>query len=352
MPSPVLSDTTWQKITPAEAGFGAGVGENLDQAVKDGSLPNLHAVLVIRHGKLVLERYYDGIDERWGSSLGHLVFDAETKHDLRSVSKSIVGLLYGIALDAGQAPALDTPIIDSFPEYKDLAADPQRRRMTISDALTMRLGTEWNEDLPYNDPNNSETAMELSKDRYRFVLDRPFVTEPGARWHYNGGTTALLAEVIERGSGQSVFDFAKEKLFTPLHIEDVEWIKGSDGEFAAASGLRMRPRDVAKVGQVVLNQGQWEGKTLISQSWLNEAFIPRTRIDEHLEYGYQWWLGDLRESGKPWMAAFGNGGQRLILVPGLDLAVVITAGNYNQPDSWKLPVQVMTAYIIPALVKP
>lgn len=352
MPNPALSDSTWEKITPVEAGFSAGVGERLDEAVEDGSLPNLHAVLVIRRGKLVVERYYDGIDERWGASLGHLLFDAETKHDLRSVSKSIVGLLYGIALDAGQAPALDTPIIDSFPEYKDLTADPQRRRMTIADALTMRLGTEWNEDLPYNDPKNSEIAMEFSKDRYRFVLDRPFVTEPGTRWHYNGGTTALLAEVIERGSGQSVFDFAKERLFTPLDIEDVEWIKGSDGEFAAASGLRMRPRDVAKVGQVVLNRGQWEGKTLISQSWLNEAFMPRTRIDDHLEYGYQWWLGNMRESGKPWMAAFGNGGQRLIIVPSLDLAVVITAGNYNQPDAWKLPVQIMAEYIIPALVKP
>lgn len=352
MSNPALSQTPWEETTAAEAGFQADMGERLAAAVASGSLPNLHAVLVVRNGKLVFEGYYDGIDERWGSSLGHLLFDAETKHDLRSVSKSIVGLLYGIALDAGQAPALDAPIVDSFPEYKDLAADRERRRMTVSDALTMRLGTQWNEDLPYDDPNNSEIAMELSKDRYRFVLDRPFVTEPGTRWHYNGGATALLAKVIERGSGQSVFDFAKEKLFTPLGIEDVEWIKGNDGEFAAASGLRMRPRDVAKVGQVVLNRGQWQGKELIPQAWLDEAFVPRTRIDEELEYGYQWWLGNMRESGKPWMAAFGNGGQRLIVIPSLDLAVVITAGNYNQPDAWKLPVRVMAEYIIPALIRP
>lgn len=352
MPSLALSETLWEETTPVEAGFQPDVGDRLDRAVTSGSLPNLHAVLVIRNGKLVLERYYDGIDERWGASLGHLLFDAETKHDLRSVSKSIVGLLYGIALDAGQAPALDAPILDSFPEYKDLAADPERRRMTVSDALTMRMGTQWDEDLPYSDPNNSETAMELSKDRYRFVLDRPFVTEPGLRWHYNGGATALLAELIERGSGQPVFDFAKERFFSPLGIEDVEWIKGSDGEFVAASGLRMRPRDVAKVGQVVLNRGQWQGKTLIPQAWLEEAFTPRTRVDENLEYGYQWWLGNLRKSGKPWMAAFGNGGQRLIVIPHLDLAVVITAGNYNQPDSWKLPIRVMADYVIPALVQP
>ncbi len=350
--TPALSQSAWEKATPAEAGFQTDVAERLDAAMKAGSLKNLHAVVVIRNGKLVFERYYDGIDERWGQSLGYLLFDAETKHDLRSVSKSIVGLLYGIALDAGQAPALDSPILDSFPEYKDLAADPARLRLTVADALTMRLGTEWNEELPYDNPQNSEIAMELAPDRYRFILERPFVTEPGRQWDYNGGATALLAELIERGSGQSVFDFAREKLFTPLGIDDVEWIKGNDGAFAAASGLRMRPRDVAKVGQVVLNQGQWEGKALISEDWLKAAFTPRTAVDDELEYGYQWWLGKMRETGQPWMAAFGNGGQRLIIIPSLDLAVVVNAGNYNQPDAWKLPVRIMAEYVLPTLIQP
>lgn len=350
--TPALSAPAWETATASEAGFTGDVAAQLDAAMAAGSLKNLHAVLVVRNGKLVFERYYDGIDERWGQSLGHLLFDAETKHDLRSVSKSIVGLLYGIALDRGRAPALEIPILESFPEYKDLAADPKRLRMTVADALTMRLGTEWNEDPPYSDPRNSEIAMELAPDRYRFVLERPFVTEPGKQWDYNGGATALLAALIERGSGQSIFEFAKENLFQPLGVEDVEWVKGSDGAFAAASGLRMRPRDLARVGQVVLNRGEWQGEKLIPEDWLEAAFTPRTRVDEGIEYGYQWWLGKLRDSGAPWMAAFGNGGQRLILIPSLDLAVVVTAGNYNQPDAWKLPVRIMADYILPALAQP
>ncbi|WP_282608155.1 serine hydrolase [Pelagibius sp. Alg239-R121] len=343
---------SWQSITPEAAGFQSDVAEKLDAAVGEGKLDGLHSVLVVRNGKLVFERYYEGLDERWGRSLSLVRFDAETKHDLRSVSKSIVGLLYGIALQEGLAPALDAPIVDSFPEYKDLAADSDRRRMTVADALTMRLGTQWNESLPYDDPNNSEIAMEFSPDRYRFVLDRPFATKPGTQWQYNGGTTALLAKLIARGSGKPLFDFARDKLFDPLGISDVEWVKGIDGEAAAASGLRMRPRDLAKIGQVVLNRGQWNGKQLVPEDWLAESLTPRARVDDILEYGYQWWLGTSPVTGEPWMAAFGNGGQRLMIMPNFDLAIVITAGNYNQPGDWRLPVTVIVDYVLAALVRP
>jgi hypothetical protein len=139
-----------------------------------GSLPNLHGVVVARHGKLVLERYLEGADECWGRSLGTVTFGPDVQHDLRSVSKSIVGLLYGIALADGLVPAIDRPLVDHFP-YPDLAADPQRRRMTIGHALSMTLGIAWDETLPYSDPRNSEIAMEMARDRYRFVLEQPIV---------------------------------------------------------------------------------------------------------------------------------------------------------------------------------
>ena len=354
--SPLVPQTAlaepWQNMTPEAAGFRADVADTLDTAFAAGEFEGLHSVLLIRHGKLVFERYYKGRDERWGRALGEISFDAETKHDLRSVSKSVVGLLYGIALAEGLAPPLEAPIVDSFPEYADLAADPQRRRMTVAHALTMRLGLQWNESLPYTDPNNSEIAMEYAPDRYRFVLSRPFLVDPGKMWQYNGGATALLAKLIARGSGQPLFDFAKEKLFDPLGITDVEWVKGMDGEAAAASGLRMRPRDVAKVGQILLDKGQWGGKSIVPAAWLEASFTPHARTFGELEYGYQWWLGSSQKSGMRWIAAFGNGGQRLFVIPDLDLAIVITAGNYNQPDDWQLPVKVIAEYVMPALDKP
>ena len=154
----------WQRISPAESGFLPDIGEKLDDAVRTNEFANLHAVVVARSGKLVLERYYEGADERRGQRLGTVKFGPKVKHDLRSVTKSIVGLLYGIALADEKVADLDQSLVDQFPAYKDLAADPKRKRMTIAHALSMTLGTEWDEDLPYTDPRNSETTMDMAAD--------------------------------------------------------------------------------------------------------------------------------------------------------------------------------------------
>src|SRR5208282_4046968 len=138
----------WPTIAPADTGIEA----RLDAALAAGRLPNLHGVVAVRRGQLVLERYGEGEDDSRGQPLGRVPFRPETLHDVRSVTKSIVGLLYGIALATGKVPAPDQPLLPQFPEYDDLAADPDRRRWTVAHALTMTLGTEWNEDLPYNDP--------------------------------------------------------------------------------------------------------------------------------------------------------------------------------------------------------
>jgi CubicO group peptidase (beta-lactamase class C family) len=167
--------------TPAEAGFAPDLGKRLDAGVRDGRFENLHAVLAVRGGRLVLERYYTGEDERWGWPRGRVAFGPDELHDLRSITKSVVGLLYSIALAEGDVPPLDASLLDQFPEYQDLTGDPMRRRMTVAHALSMMLGTEWDESLSYADPRNSERAMERAQDRYRFVLDRPMVAEPGQR---------------------------------------------------------------------------------------------------------------------------------------------------------------------------
>ncbi len=347
--APASPADTWQTISLTEAGFAEDLGDGLDAAVAAGGLDGLHAVLVVRRGKLALERYYAGADERWGDPLGEVAFGPEVKHDLRSVSKSVVGLLYGIALDKGQVPALDQVLVDHFPAYPELAADPARRRITVAHALTMTMGIEWSEDLPYSDPRNSEVAMERAPDRYRYVLERPIVSAPGERWVYNGGATALLARLIAQGSGQPLFDYARETLFAPLGITDAEWIAGRDGEAAAASGLRLRPRDLAKLGQLVLNRGRWGDRHLVPEAWLAESFEARAEVEGGLAYGYHWWLGRLRGDGARWVAGFGNGGQRLAIFPSLDLAVVVLAGRYNQAEAWQLPVSVLVDHVFPAL---
>ena len=247
----------WQSGLPQDRGFASDLADKLEAGIRSGLLRDLHSVLVVRDQRLVLERYYEGADESWGRSLGHVAFDKNTLHDLRSVTKSVVGLLYGIALERGLVPPLDAPLMRQFPEYSDLAADPQRAALTVEHVLTMTLGTEWNERLPYSDPANSEIMMERAEDRYRFILDRPIVAPPGSVWTYNGGCAALLGRLIARGSGQTLADFAGTALFAPLGISTFEWIQGRDGVHFAASGLRLRPRDLARVGEMVLARGRW-----------------------------------------------------------------------------------------------
>lgn len=346
--TPALADE-WVMSSPGELGIDADIGALVNQAVRQGDLPNLHAVLVARHGKLAAERYYEGPDERWGQPLGEVAFGPAVKHDIRSISKSIVGLLYGIALDQGKVPILDRPLLDQFPVYQDLAQDPARRRMTVEHALTMTLGTEWDETLPYSDARNSEIAMELADDRYRFILDRPMVAEPGARWIYNGGATAILAHLIAEGTGIPLLEFARQRLFQPLGIGDVEWVEGSNGEPAAASGLRLRPRDLAKIGQLVLDEGQWQGREIVPNDWLKASVDQAVAAEDGLGYGYLWWLGRGRKDGHDWIAGFGNGGQRLVVIPDLDLVVVVMAGNYNQADAWKVAVKLMADIVLPSI---
>ncbi len=124
---------------------------------------------------------------------------------------------------------------------------------------------------------------------------------------------------------------------------------GARLEAAAASGLRMRPRDLAQIGRLVNAGGRWGEREIVPAAWVEAMLTPRVRPDETIEYGYQWWIGRASRSGRPWHGAFGNGGQRLMAAPGLDLVIAATAGNYNSLDAWRVPVGVSTEVVFPAL---
>src|SRR5215468_5421450 len=206
------------------------IGSRLSRSQQSGNVSGLHALLVSRGDKILFEYYGQGEDEAWGRPLGTVVFAPNVLHDLRSVSKSVVGLLYGIALAAGKVPPPEAKLCDEFPEYGDLASQPGRDRLTIHHVLSMTLGLEWDElTIPYGDLRNSENAMEAAADRFRFILERPIVGEPGVKWTYCGGATAILGRLIAKGTGEELLDYARRVLFAPLEIGPSEWTKGSDG---------------------------------------------------------------------------------------------------------------------------
>ncbi|MEM7751987.1 MAG: serine hydrolase [Pseudomonadota bacterium] len=322
--------------------------EEIRRAFDAGALPGLHAVVAIHNDDLIGEVYFAGEDERWGEPIGIVEHGPDTLHDIRSVTKSIVGLLYGIAMDEGLVPDIDAPLLEQFPSYADLKDGTARDNITIRDTLTMQMGTEWDESLPYTDPRNSEIAMELAEDRYRFVLERPMVATPGTEWSYSGGAVALIGKLIADRSGMPLDEFAESRLFTPLGINHFEWIRGSDGVPSAASGLRLTARDLAKIGQVIANDGVYSGTQVIPKDWLAASSEPAAKIEDGFSYGLLWYLAQ-SPSDDPIIIALGNGGQRLTIQPSAGLVVVSLAGRYNDWSVWQLGVDVLVDHVIPAV---
>lgn len=294
-------------------------------APPDAAAQRLHGVLVQRDGVTLAESYTDGPDREAGSLRdAPRRFDAETLHGVRSISKSIVGLLVGVALDEGAIPSLDTPALDLLPKRAAFAT-PEKKRITVRHLLTMSTGLKWSEDGLLSD----ETRMEFSRDMAAYVLERPAKEAPGARYQYNSGATVLLAEIIEATTGRVLADYAQEKLFTPLGVTRVDWTTGRDGRPMPHAGLRLTPRDLAKIGTLVLNHGRFGDVQVVPADYMRASVTGVLPAERDWRYGYQWRVGTT--NGQNWIGAFGNGGQRLYIAPAQKLVVVITAGRYDRP---------------------
>jgi CubicO group peptidase (beta-lactamase class C family) len=344
-------------VAPEDAGFAPDLAARLEKAIADKRVWNQHGLLVLRDGRVALERYFEGEDQARGvGAVGRVSFKPDTMHDLRSCSKSIVGLLYGIALQRGKVSPPEAPLFSAFPEYADLAGTEGRNRLTIQHVLTMTMGTDWDESsLGYTDPGNSETAMDNAPDRYRFILERRVIDTPGAHWTYCGGATALLARLITKGSGKTLHEFARENLFDPLGMGDTAWATGRDSEPFAASGARMSTRDLARIGVMMLHGGKVGERAVVPAEWVARCVNPTVSADEVRRYGYQWFIIDIA-FGKPkgwavgrlermWMAQ-GEGGQRLFIIPALQLVVAVTAGNYGREDQGIPPTRILREVVL------
>lgn len=341
--APAAGTDAWQIASPESAAVDGkrlcALIDWLDQ-LKEA---NVHGVVVIRRGTLLFEHYRKGSDERWGTRLGEVTFTPDVKHDQRSISKSVTSLLVGIALDRKLIASIDEPVYRFFPEYAEQRT-PEKDSITLRHLLTMSSGIAWDETIPYTNPANSEIRMIFAPDPYRFVLEQPLATPPGEVYNYSGGSTALLGRIVQKVSGQPLEAFARTALFEPLGITDFEWVRMPSGDAAAASGVRLRPRDMAKLGQLVLQQGRWGDRQIVSAAWLQDSFAAHVGGSQLYFYGYQWWLGRSLVDRKEiqWAAGFGLGGQRIFIVPGLDLVVVVTGGMYASPMQGWVPLAILS----------
>ena len=348
---PISGIDSWQVATPESVGLSKAALCPMVKWLAESKLDNVHAVLVVRHGKLVFEQYFTGDDEHLGSSAGIVAFGPGVRHDERSVSKSVVSLVMGIAIDHGWIKSIDAPVFSFFPEYASLST-PEKSRIAIRDLLTMSSGLEWHEeDVPYTSPDNSEIAMDRSSDPVRAALAPDLAAAPGKIWNYNSGSTEVLGAILKKATGRAVDQLAGTLLFAPLGITDFTWYKQPNGSPHAAGGLRLRPRDLAKIGQLILQRGSWNGTQVISSAWIDAATTPYIMGEVLFFYGYQFWLGRslVNRHEVQWTAAVGLGGQRLYVIPELDMVVVLNSGMYTSDRQGRVALQVLDRYVMPAV---
>jgi CubicO group peptidase (beta-lactamase class C family) len=298
------------------------------------SSTNIHAIVVARGGRLLFERYFRGDDEVpgrfYGSRVANVSFDADTLHNIKSASKSVTSLAVGIAIDQGLIRNIDEPIFNFFPELSDLRS-PEKDRIRLVHALTMSMGLQWVEATPATgDYSNDETRMMWARDPNRYVLGLPVTAPAGETFFYNSGALRLISAIMHKATGRPLDEFAQQHLLGPLGIGRAAWSRVR-GETDAGGGLRLRPRDMAKIGQFVLNGGRWNDRQLVSKAWIETSTALKLEATDNQSYGYLWWLGRSRANKRvvSWIGALGRGGQSIRIVPELDLVVAVTAGYYQ-----------------------
>lgn len=329
--------------TLKETGFNEELIFSMTDSIRAGVYTNVHSVLLLRNNKLVYEHYFEGDDEIRGiGSVKAAKHHHNSLHDVRSVSKSIVSAAVMVAIDNGFIDNLDQNVFDFFPEYKNYKSG-LKSTMTIRHLLTMSSGLEWDESMGYGDPNNSELRLNNSSDPMDFFFSREIIHEPGTVFNYNGGCTQALAEIVSKSSGLSIIEFTNQYIFKPLGIKEFVWFQREDGIPLAASGVRLRSRDMAKFGLLYLNSGLWNGQQIISSRLIAKTMqtqiatpIKAEPLLQRMDYSYQFWIptSAVGSGQHAVVMATGNGGQHIIINTELNLVVVITAGNYNQ---WNLP---------------
>lgn len=320
-PVPEPPDDEWPSASPASQGLRGEVLSRYSDAAAAGTYGAIHCLLVARHGFLVHESYFAGRDR---GQLEHVY----------SVTKTVTALLAGMALERGWIRGLDDKLLSFFPEYLPPARmDERKAAVDLEDLLAMRAGFRWDESsAPVDSPLNSLFGLYRAADWYRFLLDLPMERHPGTAFTYNSGCSVLLGGVLARAAGSPARELAAARLFAPLGIREFVWDDGSPGECNTGWGLWLRPRDMAKIGQLLLRGGDWQGQAIVSDSWVREMFACRSPLADGFGYGYQVWLMPLRPGSPPGSygikVAWGYGGQFIFVVPELDMVAVSTAANF------------------------
>lgn len=346
----------WEIASLSEEKIDPALIQDLLDQLGDGHYKNITSVVIVKDGKLVVEEYFPR-EEFLGDKRSR-AFKRVSPQQLYSATKSVTSILIEIAIDRGLIHGVDEKISRFFPEYADIFASKDKAGLSLKDFLSMSSGLSWDEwSYPYSDPRNDALKALMTSDVLRYILERPVVARPGAKFAYDTGSSIVLGEIIRRASGLSADKFAERYLFGLLGITDYYWSKLPGEIVETGGGLFLRPRDMAKIGYLYLNGGQWEGKQIVSAKWVKESTINQTGTMELPDwvaaadgYGYQWWLGSLNVNSHDirFYGARGRAGQYILIFPTLHMVTVFTGMNDN--ILMNQPLDMLQHYILPATI--
>ncbi|HEX6848716.1 MAG TPA: serine hydrolase [Chitinophagaceae bacterium] len=347
---PVMLDDGIETASLKDGGLDETVIKAMADSIANGDYPNIHSVLILRNNKLVYENYWPGQDEiRTTDFVGLRQHHRDSLHDIRSITKSIVSAAMMIAIEQGKIKDVEQRIFDFFPEYKKYDT-AQKSIITIKHLLTMSSGLYWSDDDPDFDDSLKTNTVTYGLD---FILKQPIVSEPGTTFFYNNSSTQLLATILERATGMNIEEFTAKNLFEPLEIKHWDWTKEENGWICACAGLRMRSRDLAKLGMLYFNNGKWKDRQIIPARLMEEAISRHINPDKNSGYGYQFWMWTDTIKGKVVniTEAPGSGGQKIIFNKEKNLLLVITAGNYRNNNLRKSSYDLYLDFVYPAINK-
>ncbi len=352
---PVAENDGWETESLQAAGLDLTTIEAMMDRLNILEDDNIHSILIVKNGKLVLEEYFRGYTFNPGNRNNcrgnYILYNRNYADSLCSATKSFTGALIGIAIDHGFIENVNLRLFSFFPDYANLNDDERKERIEIRHLLSNTSGLYWPEwDSEPASPANPISGLWAAEDPIKYILDRPMVSEPGLTFNYSGGNTNLLGEIIHRASRLKADEFSRIYLFEPLGIGNFRWMYFSNGLVYTSGDLYLRPRDMAKFGQLFLDGGMWKGGRLLSEDYVNRslnAAISSEQVWLADAYGYTWWIESFQIEGQPVLtqSARGWGGQYIFLIQEKEMAVVLTAGNYYTFDHAK---DIFEKYILPA----
>lgn len=332
--APVNNGDGWAVSTANAEGIDSALLLSILEAIRDDRFRGVDSVVVVRHGRLVAEGYFNG-------------YGPDTLHDLRSTGKSFTSALAGIAIEQ-RLFAIDDPIATLVPQFESHSnMDARKRSITIQHLLDMRSGLECND---WNSASRgNEERMYNTRDWVGFILDLPMANDPGTFASYCTGGVVVLGQIISWRSSMTLDAYAATYLFGPLGIQQSTWRRAPDGSATGGGGLKLRPRDAAKFGQLYLNDGLWNGVRVVPAAWVAKSRERITPLGNDF-YGTLWWKRSFARTGGTVDSFFtsGNGGNFIFVLPALDMVAVFTGSNYNSPLGDQ-PFQILGDYVLPAV---